>query len=482
LNIRQAVPLLVERLRQQKVILFVGAGLSQASGLPGWKKLFERFCKELGSPEEENFPAVAAALIQEHIHNRKEIIEHIVKQTGAVNLELNPNHEFIKRLPFQIIITTNYDNLLEDLYGPSRLTRIYSDENMAYFDPLSAKRQLIYLHGDINHPDHMVVSSIDYQNFAEKRPIMVQRLKTLLQDYTFLFTGYSANDPNLQAVFDHFKLTYKENSNRHFIVMEDPGKVKQTELSIRFGLEPVLLKDKTELTSFLQALVEVYENSDRAAESDQGEEVEVPVVAVPVVPVSVFKIGEGYRNPIIFEEAFNKHNKDLKYPITAAEKKKIGDIIYYCQQFVGEDGFDNFFLIMEDEKEDAFCIKRGVGYYYNAKNYKTDLGIPISDEYYTTSYTGVKAAVQHFKIGNNPWEKRRLYYHLDDPYEGKAFYTKGGINNFYEIMGSEKSYLGLPTTNEKETEYGAISVFENGEIKWFNKTNSFQVNPMGKNP
>ncbi|MDQ1354720.1 MAG: SUMF1/EgtB/PvdO family nonheme iron enzyme [Acidobacteriota bacterium] len=267
-----AIPILVERLRQKRVILFVGAGLSQGSGLPGWKKLFEPFCKKLGCPDEENFPAVATTLIQEHIHNRKEIIEHIVKQIGAVNLELNPNHELIKRLPFNIIITTNYDNLLEDLYGASRLTRIYSDENMAYFDPLSAKRQLIYLHGDINHPDHMVVSSIDYQNFADTRPIMVERLKTLTQDYTFLFIGYSAGDTNLQAVFDHFRITYKENANRHFIVMEDPGKVKQTELSTRFGIEPVILKDKKELTSFLQALLDAYENPALAKAAGTEEE------------------------------------------------------------------------------------------------------------------------------------------------------------------------------------------------------------------
>ncbi|HLP59621.1 MAG TPA: SUMF1/EgtB/PvdO family nonheme iron enzyme, partial [Candidatus Deferrimicrobium sp.] len=276
MNIRQAVPLLVDRLRQQKVILFVGAGLSQGSGLPGWKKLFEPFCKKLDCPDEENFPAVATTLMQEGIHNRKEIIEHIVKQIGAVTLELNPNHDLIKRLPFKIIITTNYDNLLEDLYGPSRLTRIYSDENMAYFDPHSAKKQLIYLHGDINHPDHMVVSSIDYQNFADTRPIMVERLKTLLQDYTFLFIGYSAGDPNLQAVFDHFRITYKKNANRHFIVMADPSKVKQTELSTRFGIEPVILKDKTELTSFLQALSDAYENPDRAAAPGQEEEARVP--------------------------------------------------------------------------------------------------------------------------------------------------------------------------------------------------------------
>lgn len=265
MKIQQAVSILAERLREQKVILFVGAGLSQASGLPGWKKLFETFCKELQCPDEDDFPAAATALIQEGIHNRNEIIEHIVKQIGKVDLELNQNHDLIKRLPINIIITTNYDNLIEDLYGASKLKRIYSDEGMAYFDPTAKKKQLIYLHGDINHPESMVVSSIDYQNFAEKRPKMVERLKILLQDYTFLFIGYGANDPNLHAIFDYFRLTYKADARRHFIVMPDPGKIKQIELSTRFGIEPVILKDKTGLISFLQALVDAYENPEQAA-------------------------------------------------------------------------------------------------------------------------------------------------------------------------------------------------------------------------
>jgi hypothetical protein len=51
-----AIPLLADKLREGKLILFVGAGLSRGSGLPTWKKLFEPLCEKLGYPDEENYP------------------------------------------------------------------------------------------------------------------------------------------------------------------------------------------------------------------------------------------------------------------------------------------------------------------------------------------------------------------------------------------------------------------------------------------
>ncbi len=276
MRIREAVPILAERLQEQGIILFVGAGLSRASGLPGWKELFAPLCKKLECPDEEDYPAVATAVINEDIHNRREIVEHIVREIGEVRFTLGENHRLIKRLPLRIIITTNYDNLLEDLYGATNLKRIYSDAGMAYFDPRSSKIQLIYLHGDINHPDHMVVSSIDYQGFSDSHSNMVLRLKTLLQEYTFLFIGYSANDPNLHAIFDHFKLTYKEAARRHFIALPAPGKVRQAELRSRFGIEPIVLQDYKELTVFLKELVDVYENPGKMGEPLEEKEVDAP--------------------------------------------------------------------------------------------------------------------------------------------------------------------------------------------------------------
>lgn len=258
-----AIPLLADKLREEKLILFVGAGLSQGSGLPDWKTLFAPLCKKLNRPYEDDFPAAADELIEKGIYSRNELVEYIVKKIGDINLELNENHRLLKELPFKIIITTNYDNLLEDLYGASKLKRIYIDEEMAYFDPQSGKNQLIYLHGDINHGKHMVISSADYQDYANTHRLMARRLELLLQEYTVLFTGYSAADPNLLAVIDHFRITYREDARRHFIVIPTPPEKKAHQLRRRYGIEPVILNHHRELTAFLQGLVEAYKNPEK---------------------------------------------------------------------------------------------------------------------------------------------------------------------------------------------------------------------------
>lgn len=270
MNIDDSLPVLTEKLKNEKLVLFVGAGLSRASGLPDWKGLFRPFCQKLNCPDEENYPAVATAAIEKGISTRKEIIEHIVKEISRVDFTLNENHLLLKELPFKIIITTNYDNLLEDLYGATKLKRIYTDAEMANFDPLSPKIQLIYMHGDINNAKEMVVSSLDYQKFTETHPTMIQRLKPLLQEYTFLFIGYSASDPNLNAVFDSFRLTYKENAQRHFIVISDPGEVKQIDLRTRYGIEPVIIEKPEDLTVFLKRLKDAYNAPETILQKSEG--------------------------------------------------------------------------------------------------------------------------------------------------------------------------------------------------------------------
>jgi formylglycine-generating enzyme required for sulfatase activity len=265
MNIDDCIRIVVDRLKNEKLILFVGAGLSRESGLPDWKKLFEPYSDKLSSAKEDTYPDLATAIISKNIYTRGEIIDHIVEKISNIDFELNKNHYLIKRLPFNIILTTNYDNILEDLYVPTKLKRIYTDNEMSRFDHRSSKIQLIYLHGDINHAEQMVVTSIDYQNYSDTHPRMVQRLKTLLQDYTFLFIGYSASDPNLLAVIDHFRLTHKEGATRHFIVLADPLDVKRLNLRVRYGIEPIILEHHSELTPFLERLNHTYKNPEQTA-------------------------------------------------------------------------------------------------------------------------------------------------------------------------------------------------------------------------
>ncbi len=194
-----------------------------------------------------------------------------------------------------------------------------------------------------------------------------------------------------------------------------------------------------------------------------------------------FEVGQDFEAPQIFIKAFEKHGDVLKYPISSVEEKRLGELVFYRQQFAGSYPECYYFLVLEANKQEVFCIKHGMGKYYIQKKHEEHIGIPISNEYLVVSSTGVPAALQHFKIGNKPWERRRVYYHLEGELADKAFYVKGGINRYYEMIGAEKSHLGLPVDNSKSTDYGSVVQFEKGHMQRFKETNSFRIEPVVPN-
>src|SRR4030095_12762147 len=111
---------LVDRLRKGECILFVGAGLSAAAGLPTWSKLLEDITEWA---ERERPGAVSADEIQELLAAGKlmEVAEHLRDTIGLEGLQralaerldvdsrpLPEVHRLLTRLPFRAIITTNF--------------------------------------------------------------------------------------------------------------------------------------------------------------------------------------------------------------------------------------------------------------------------------------------------------------------------------------------------------------------------------------
>ena len=50
----QCIELLAKELEKEKLIIFVGAGVSKNSGLPNWNELIKEYAKELDN-KKENF-------------------------------------------------------------------------------------------------------------------------------------------------------------------------------------------------------------------------------------------------------------------------------------------------------------------------------------------------------------------------------------------------------------------------------------------
>ncbi|MDP8909324.1 MAG: SIR2 family protein [Chloroflexota bacterium] len=134
---------------------------------------------------------------------------------GAVNEGRTPSPMLraLARLDFPLIITTNYDSLLERALqdaGKQPRVSVYKPETEPttdFRDPRPNSPVIYKLHGDIAHRNSLVVTDEDYIQFvlrmSDKDPYdpIPLSLKFFLTGWTTLFVGYSLLDYNLRLLF-----------------------------------------------------------------------------------------------------------------------------------------------------------------------------------------------------------------------------------------------------------------------------------------
>jgi hypothetical protein len=88
--------------------------------------------------------------------------------------------------------------------------------------------EIIKFHGDLDHPDQIVLTESDFEKRLSLSTALDQRLRADLLGRVILFVGYSFRDPNVSYLFrlftDHFydkvgTLT----GDRAYIVVSDPS-------------------------------------------------------------------------------------------------------------------------------------------------------------------------------------------------------------------------------------------------------------------
>jgi len=131
------------------------------------------------------------------------------------NKKPSPILEMLAGMPFPIIVTTNYDRLLEAalraagkdpnvvIYDPNpdRPTRVVGQ------DPTERKPLIFKMHGDLNQNESIVITDEDYitfvQRMADKEAVypVPLSIRYRMQQWRILFVGYSLRDYNLRLLF-----------------------------------------------------------------------------------------------------------------------------------------------------------------------------------------------------------------------------------------------------------------------------------------
>jgi hypothetical protein len=219
---------LVEAYVEKRCAVFVGAGASQAAGYPGWdgflELLVDRCVDENRLSDDEakiyrNLVGVAgkqltlASALKDKLGDVWDLVisemfydEH--KEPAAV-------HKLLPKLTnLSMVITTNYDTLLEDNYANGRPPKVLTFSDGGEMRRLMLQRQFFILkaHGDAAKPGNGIILTInDYRGLARERAYQ-SLLASIFTLNTVLFIGVSLNDPELLVMLDYLADTFEPGS------------------------------------------------------------------------------------------------------------------------------------------------------------------------------------------------------------------------------------------------------------------------------
>lgn len=80
------------------------------------------------------------------------------------------------------------------------------------------------MHGDIDNAYDAVITKEDYELYETKRELYSQALKGDLVSKTFLFIGFSFDDPNLSYILSRVRTMVGENGRLHYCFMRKVNK------------------------------------------------------------------------------------------------------------------------------------------------------------------------------------------------------------------------------------------------------------------
>lgn len=272
-------PYIGRKLKEGTVIPFLGSGASLHSNCGIWEKCaesrrYEKDCylkdkKCLGLtrldlmnkclpraaelacylawqsqfPEKESPDLTKVAQYYEVVNLGRGALEEDLHLIFNQDYETNSLHELLADYPVPLIVTTNYDNLIEKAFrakgrpydiviqpqDPSSdnilwlpydsTEHVSTQANKLYID-LDATTVIYKMHGTANRSgnvkDQYVITEDDYINFLTRMTqtkVVPHIFTPHLEKHPFLFLGYSLNDWNLRVVLNRIEQDYSKVKN-----------------------------------------------------------------------------------------------------------------------------------------------------------------------------------------------------------------------------------------------------------------------------
>lgn len=199
---------LKSEIKEKKLVLFIGAGVSRSLGLPSWEELIN----EMG--EQLNFNPEVFKILGNN--NYLALAQYYKLEKGSIgplrswmdtkwhrhieDVKKSEIHKCIVNLDVPIIYTTNYDRLLEEAYrefkGEDSFVKISDVADLR--KAKSGVTQIVKFHGDFDRDDSIVLAENDYYKRLSLEEPLDLKLRSDLLGKSVLYIGYGLADMNIR--------------------------------------------------------------------------------------------------------------------------------------------------------------------------------------------------------------------------------------------------------------------------------------------
>lgn len=205
--------------RTDKLVVFVGAGVSQNSGIPTWNNLIFSMMEELPSELSKENDVLKLAQMYKDSRGHKEYMDKIKNVLLYNKAVPNPLHKSIIALNPCHIITTNYDDLVEqELANEFKQYDIIREDKD--IPQMEKQHCLVKMHGDYA-TDNIVLTEKDYFDYKNKFPLIRAFVQSLFASKLVLFVGFSFADLNLKMIMNELQNILSEDMQRAYLLSYD---------------------------------------------------------------------------------------------------------------------------------------------------------------------------------------------------------------------------------------------------------------------
>jgi len=213
----------IDQALRRNLVIVVGSGISASCeldevGPPNWKGLLKALVAKL-SIDIGKAVEIEQLIVEGRLLDAAELMKQEAKRSAReqdffnyirVTVDGKPTanykgsewHDAIVKMEPDLIITTNYDKIIERATGGGYSTHDYKSERVAG-DVRRKVPTLLKIHGSVDAIEDVIFARTDYTRLRLHGVHALTVLQALFMTRTALLLGYTLRDPDIQLLFEN---------------------------------------------------------------------------------------------------------------------------------------------------------------------------------------------------------------------------------------------------------------------------------------